>query len=358
MSPFLLYVRPSFLVLGHGNLRMLELSRSIVAMHNNGMDGGDLLSLYRQMLLIRRFEEKSAEMYALAKIAGFLHLYIGEEAIAVGAMAALRSDDYVISAYRDHGHCLARGADPGKVMAELFGKATGLCQGKGGSMHLADLPHRFMGGYAIVGGHIPLATGLAFATKYQQLDLVTVCFFGEGAIPSGQAHEALNLAALWKLPVIFICENNRYGMGTPAERAIALYAGVAETARSYGIPAERIDGMDVLAVRDVMRKVVEQVRAGQGPCFIEAMTYRFMGHSMSDPAHGHYRTKEEVDVHRKRDPLLLLKETILSNNLGTEADVKQLEREVGEVVTSAVRFAAESPFPLPSALYTDVMREA
>jgi pyruvate dehydrogenase E1 component alpha subunit len=214
-----------------------------------------------------------------------------------------------------------------------------------------------MGGYAIVGGHIPLATGLAFATQYQKLDLVTLCFFGEGAIPSGQAHEALNLAALWKLPVIFVCENNRYGMGTPAERAIALYANVAETARSYGIRAERVDGMDVLAMRDVIRKVVEQVRAGQGPYFIEALTYRFMGHSMSDPAHGHYRTKEEVDEHRKRDPLLLLKQTILSNNLGSEADFIELEREVGEVVTAAVRFADDSPFPTPLALHTDVMRK-
>jgi pyruvate dehydrogenase E1 component alpha subunit len=242
-------------------------------------------------------------------------------------------------------------------MAELFGKATGLCQGKGGSMHLVDAPHRFMGGYAIVGGHIPLATGLAFAAKYQKLDLVTVCFFGEGALPSGQAHEALNLAALWKLPVIFVCENNRYGMGTPAERAIALYADVAGTARSYGIVAERVDGMDVLAVRDAMRKLVEQARAGQGPFFIEAMTYRFMGHSMSDPAHGHYRTKEEVDEHRKRDPLLLLKQAILSNNLGAEDDFTQLERDVGEVVTAAVRFADESPFPAPSELYNDVLDE-
>jgi pyruvate dehydrogenase E1 component alpha subunit len=321
------------------------------------MDRDDLLFLFRQMLLIRRFEEKSAEMYALGKIAGFLHLYIGEEAIAVGAIAALRPDDYAISAYRDHGHCLARGSNPGQVMAELFGKATGLCQGKGSSMHLVDAPRRFMGGYAIVGGHIPLATGLAFAAKYQKLDLVTVCFFGEGALPSGQAHEALNLAALWKLPVIFVCENNRYGMGTPAERAIALYTDVAGTARSYGILAERVDGRDVLAVRDAMRIVVEQARAGQGPFFIEAMTYRFMGHSMSDPAHGHYRTKEEVVEHRKRDPLLLLKQTILRSSLGTEADFIQLEQEVGEVVTAAVRFADESPFPIPAELYNDVLAE-
>lgn len=322
-----------------------------------GMDRRDLLSLYRQMLLIRRFEEKSAEMYALAKIAGFLHLYIGEEAIAVGAMAAIRPDDYVISAYRDHGHCLARGSDPGKVMAELFGKATGLCKGKGGSMHLVDVAHRFMGGYAIVAGHIPLATGLAFAAKYQQLDRVTVCFFGEGAVPSGQAHEAFNLAALWKLPVVFVCENNRYGMGTPIERAVALYADVAETARSYGMAAERVDGMDVLAVRASMQRVVEQVRAGTGPYFIEAMTYRFMGHSMADPAHGHYRTKEEVEEYRKRDPLLLLKQTILRHQLGVEADFKQLEREVGELVAAAVTFADHSPFPSAAELHTDVFEE-
>src|SRR2546425_4175021 len=241
------------------------------------MNRSDVLFLYRQMLLIRRFEEKSAEMYALAKIAGFLHLYIGEEAIAVGAIAALRPDDYAISAYRDHGHCLARGSDPGHVMAELFGKATGLCQGKGGSMHLVDAPRRFMGGYAIVGGHIPLATGLAFATKYQKLDLVTVCFFGEGAIPSGQAHEALNLAALWKLPVIFVCENNRYGMGTSAERAIALYADVAGGGRPYCVMGGRGDGMDVLAVRGVMRKGVEEGGGGEGAFFVEAMSSRGRG---------------------------------------------------------------------------------
>ena len=241
---------------------------------------------------IRRFEEKSAEMYALAKIAGFLHLYIGEEAVAVGAIAAIRPDDYVISAYRDHGHCLAKGSDSGKVMAELFGKVGGLCKGKGGSMHLVDAKRRFMGGYAIVGGHLPLATGLAFAAQYEKRDHVVLCFFGEGAVPSGQAHEAFNLAALWKLPVIFICENNRYGMGTPVERAVALYSNLTDKARSHGIDATQMDGMDVLAVREVMRKVVDVVRQGQGPHFIEAVTYRFMGHSMADPAHGHYRSEK------------------------------------------------------------------
>jgi pyruvate dehydrogenase E1 component alpha subunit len=318
------------------------------------MDRDDLLSLYRQMLLIRRFEEKSAEMYALAKIAGFLHLYIGEEAIAVGTMAALRPDDYAISAYRDHGHCLAKGSDPNQVMAELFGKATGLCKGKGGSMHLVDAQRNFMGGYAIVGGHLPLAAGLAFAMQYQKRDQVVVCFFGEGAVPSGQAHEAFNLSALWKLPVIFICENNRYGMGTPVHRAVALYSDLTDKARSHGIEGARVDGMDVLAVRDLMHKVVDQVRHGQAPYFIEAVTYRFLGHSMADPAHGHYRTKQEVEEERKRDPLVLLRQVILDRKLGTEADFKRLDREVGEVVAASVTFAEESPFPSDSELYTDV----
>jgi len=321
------------------------------------MDREDLLTLYRQMLLIRRFEERSAEMYALAKIAGFLHLYIGEEAIAVGAIAAIRADDYVISAYRDHGHCLAKGADPGQVMAELFGKATGLCKGKGGSMHLVDAKRNFMGGYAIVGGHLPLATGLAFAVNYQKRDQVVLCFFGEGALPSGQAHEAFNLAALWKLPVTFICENNRYGMGTPVQRAVALYSNVAATARSYGIEAETVDGMDVLAVRALMRRVVKLVRSVPHPYFVEATTYRFMGHSMADPAHGHYRTKEEVEEERKRDPLVLLRQTIMNQKLGTEADFKQLEREVGKLVAAAVKFADESPVPARTVLEEDVYIE-
>ncbi len=318
------------------------------------MDRADLLSLYRQMLLIRRFEEKSAEMYALAKIAGFLHLCIGQEAVAVGSIAAIRPEDYAISAYRDHGHCLARGSDPGRVMAELFGKATGLCKGKGGSMHLIDVQRNFMGGYAIVGGHIPLATGLAFAAKYQKRDQVVVCFFGDGAMPSGHAHEAFNLASLWKLPVIFLCENNRFAMGTPIKREIALYTDLAESARAYGIGAEVVDGMDVLAVRKTVAEVVGKVRAGEGPYFVEANTYRFMGHSMADPAHGHYRTKEEVDEERKRDPLILLRQTMLSGGLAADADFKQVDREVNEIVDAAVAFAEESPFPEPRELFEDV----
>ncbi|MCA9499787.1 MAG: pyruvate dehydrogenase (acetyl-transferring) E1 component subunit alpha [Nitrospira sp.] len=317
----------------------------------------DFLTLYRDMLLIRRFEEKSAEMYALAKIAGFLHLYIGQEAVAVGCMHAIRPDDYVISSYRDHGHCLAKGSDPKKVMAELFGKATGLCKGKGGSMHLIDAERHFMGGYAIVGGHLPLAVGLAFASRYRKEDRVVLCFFGDGAVPSGHTHEAFNLAALWNLPVIFICENNRYGMGTPVEREMLLYKDIAERARAHGIEAEQVDGMDVLAVKEAISRVVKKMRKEPHPVFIEAATYRFMGHSMSDPAHGHYRTKEEVGEARKQDPLMLLKTKILQEGLGTEAELKQMEKGVIETVTECVKFADESPFPEPRALHEDVSVE-
>ncbi len=306
------------------------------------------------MLLIRRFEERTAEMYALGKIGGFCHLYIGEEAVAVGAVDALRPDDYVFSAYRDHGHCLARGSDPKRVMAELFGRATGLCKGKGGSMHLVDAERRFMGGYAIVGGHLPLAAGVAFAVKYRGGDQVVLCFFGEGAVPSGACHEALNLAALWGLPVLFLCENNRYGMGTPVERAVALYSDVAQNAAAYGIEAGRVDGMDVLAVRDAVGKAVEQVRARQRPYFLEAVTYRFLGHSMADPAHGHYRTKVEVDEAKKRDPLLLLRTRMLGERLATEADIKRIEQEVAQIVREAVEFADASPVPPVTALEDDV----
>lgn len=296
-------------------------------------------------------------MYALAKIAGFLHLYIGQEAVAVGCMHAIRPDDYVISSYRDHGHCLAKGSDPKKVMAELFGKATGLCKGKGGSMHLIDAERHFMGGYAIVGGHLPLAVGLAFASRYRKEDRVVLCFFGDGAVPSGHTHEAFNLAALWNLPVIFICENNRYGMGTPVEREMLLYKDIAERARAHGIEAEQVDGMDVLAVKEAISRVVKKMRKEPHPVFIEAATYRFMGHSMSDPAHGHYRTKEEVGEARKQDPLMLLKTKILQEGLGTEAELKQMEKGVIETVTECVKFADESPFPEPRALHEDVSVE-
>ena len=318
------------------------------------MDRVHLLHLYSQMLLIRRFEERSAEMYALGKIGGFCHLYIGEEAVAVGAADALQPEDYVFSAYRDHGHCLARGSDPKRVMAELFGRATGLCKGKGGSMHLIDVERRFMGGYAIVGGHLPLAAGVAFAVKYRSGDQVVLCFFGEGAVPSGACHETLNLAALWGLPILFLCENNRYGMGTPVERAVALYTDVSQNAAAYGIESGRMDGMDVLAVREAVSKAVDLVRGSRRPYFLEAVTYRFLGHSMADPAHGHYRTKSEVDEAKKRDPLMLLKTRLLAERQATEADFKAIEQDVARAMREAVEFAETSPAPSESALEDDV----
>jgi len=318
------------------------------------MERAQQFHLYRQMLLIRRFEERCAEMYALGKIGGFCHLYIGEEAVAVGAVEVLRPDDYVFSSYRDHGHCLARGSDPGRVMAELFGRATGLCKGKGGSMHLIDVERRFMGGYAIVGGHLPLAAGVAFATKYRGGDQVALCFFGEGALPSGACHETLNLAALWNLPVLFLCENNRYGMGTPVERAVALYQDVSQGAKAYGIEASRVDGMDVLAVHEAVSAAVAQIRATQRPYFLEAMTYRFLGHSMADPSHGHYRTKTEVDEAKQRDPLRLLKTRLVNEGRANDNEFTRIEQDVAAVVQEAVAFADASPFPSAQALEEDV----
>ena len=313
----------------------------------------DWLSLYRDMLLIRRFEEKAAEMYALGKIGGFCHLYIGEEAVAAGAISTLKDDDYVISSYRDHGHCLARGSDPNRVMAELFGKATGLSKGKGGSMHLFDVERNFMGGFAIVGGHIPLAVGLGFAIKYNKLDQVVLCFFGDGATPTGSCHEALNMTALWKLPVVFICENNRYGMGTPIERASAIY-DVARIATAYDMDYETIDGMDVLKVQEHVGRAVKKARTQKCPVFIEARTYRFMGHSMADPAHGHYRTKEELDEQKKRDPITLFSRRLHQESVLTQSSEDQIEAEVEEIIKQAILFSDASPDPPPESLFEDV----
>jgi len=317
------------------------------------MDPELLIQFYKRMFLIRRFEERSAEQYALGKIGGFCHLYIGEEAVAVGAIAALGEEDYVLSAYRDHGHCLAKGADPKKVMAELFGRATGLCKGKGGSMHLVDRARNFLGGYAIVGGHLPLAAGVAFALKYQSKDQVVLCFFGEGAVPTGICHESLNMAALWKLPIIFLCENNRYGMGTPVERASAIY-NIVQVASAYDMPKDSFNGMDVIQVYEHVKAAVEMVRIKQVPIFLEAKTYRFMGHSMSDPAHGHYRTKKEVDEAKKLDPIPSLKQHLIRNNILTESQVQAIEKEVQGIVQEAVEFADASPEPPLGSLEEDL----
>lgn len=312
--------------------------------------------LYSQMGLIRRFEEKAAEMYALGKIGGFLHLYIGQEAIAVGATSALRPDDYAISAYREHGHCLAKGSDPRRMMAELFGRRDGLCKGKGGSMHLFDRSVNFLGGHAIVGAHLPLAAGAAFAIKYQGGDQVVLCYFGDGAVPQGEFHESLNLAALWKLPVIYVCENNRYAMGTAIHRALA-QTEIWRIAETYGIPGEAVDGMDVLAVREVVGRAVARARAEKTPTLIEARTYRFRGHSMRDPSAAIYRTKEEVEREKQRDPILLFRNRCIRDGILTEVELKTLEKEANDLVDEAVAFADASPEPPAEWLSAEIYKE-
>jgi pyruvate dehydrogenase E1 component alpha subunit len=301
--------------------------------------------------LIRRFEEKSAEVYSAGKIGGFCHLYIGQEAVSVGALSAIRKDDYVLTSYREHGHALAKGMSPESVMAELYGKATGCSKGKGGSMHMFDKEVNFLGGHGIVGGQIPLATGTAFASKYQGTDQVTLCFFGEAAVNQGAFHESLNMAQLWKLPCIYICENNRYGMGTSLERAMSL-SDVSQKARAYKMASEFVDGMDVLAVREATARAVERGRKDYLPTLLEVRTYRFMGHSMSDP--GNYRTRAEIEKYQERDPIKLFLATLKEKNIADDKQLEQIDSEVRQQVEEAVRFAEESPFPAPEELYTDI----
>lgn len=310
-----------------------------------------LLHLLYQMVLIRRFEEKAAEAYSLGKIGGFCHLYIGQEAVAVGAISAIRPDDYVIASYREHGHALAKGMSAEEVMAELFGKAGGCSAGKGGSMHLFDASVNFLGGHAIVGGQIPLATGVAFATKYRNEDRVTLCFFGEAAVNQGSFHESMNMAQLWKLPCVYICENNQYGMGTSLARAMSLQ-DIAKKACAYGMASEFVDGMDVLAVREATMRAVERARRESLPTLLEVRTYRYMGHSMSDP--GNYRTRAEIEQYQQRDPIKLLSNNLREKGLLDEAIMNEIEQRVRNEVERAVRFAEESPLPAPEELYTDV----
>jgi pyruvate dehydrogenase E1 component alpha subunit len=316
-----------------------------------GLNNETLIDLYRQMLLIRRFEEKSAEVYSAGKIGGFCHLYIGQEAVAVGALSAIRKDDYVLTSYREHGHALAKGMSPESIMAELYGKATGCSKGKGGSMHMFNKDVSFLGGHGIVGGQIPLATGTAFASKYQGTDQVTLCFFGEAAVNQGAFHESLNMAQLWKLPCIYICENNRYGMGTSLERAMSL-SDVSQKACAYEMASEFVDGMDVLAVREATVRAVERGRKDYLPTLLEVRTYRFMGHSMSDP--GNYRTRAEIEKYQERDPIKLFSATLTEEKIADDKKLEQIDSEVRQQVEEAVRFAEESPFPAPEELYTDI----
>jgi pyruvate dehydrogenase E1 component alpha subunit len=305
------------------------------------------------MLLMRVFEEKAGEAYSLGKIGGFCHLYIGQEAVAVGSIAALRPDDYITTAYRDHGQALARGMTARAVMAELFGKATGCSKGKGGSMHLFDAGLGFLGGHGIVGSHIPIAAGAAFAIKYRGGDQVSVCYFGEAAANIGAFHETLNMASLWELPAVFICENNGYGMGTAVARASAV-KNLSVRGNAYDMPAETVDGQDVLVVREAMDRAVARARTESKPTLLEIRTYRFVGHSMSDAAHGTYRSKDEVEEYRRRDPIKVLAEQMRGAGTLDDARWSALEAEVKAEVDDAYTFAEESPDPDPAELYTDV----
>src|SRR6185312_2268139 len=316
-----------------------------------GLDRETLVDLYYQMLLVRRFEEKSAESYSMGKIGGFCHLYIGQEAVAIGAISAIRKDDYVLTSYREHAHAIAKGMSPDSVMAELYGKATGCSKGKGGSMHMFDKTVNFLGGHAIVGGQIPLATGVAFASKYQGTDQVTLCFFGEAAVNQGAFHESLNMAQLWKLPCIYICENNQYGMGTSLERAMSLQ-DISLKSRGYELAGAFVDGMDVLAVREATLRAVERARKESLPTLLEVRTYRFMGHSMSDP--GNYRTRAEIERYQERDPLKLFSASLLEAKIVYQKTLDEIDQKVPEEVEDALRFADESPLPDPEELYTDV----
>ena len=300
------------------------------------------------MLLIRRFEERASQQYQAQKIGGFCHLYIGQEAVVTGAVAAIRFDDYIITAYRDHAHALARGTSANACMAELFGKNTGCSRGLGGSMHYFDKEHHMYGGHAIVGAHVPLACGLAFACKYRTEDRVTLCFFGDGAINQGAFHEALNLAALFKLPVIFVCENNLFAMGTSVERSTSLKQ-IVDRAEGYDIPACVVDGMNFRQMRDTLSEVVKSIRKDPHPAFVEVRTYRYRGHSMSDPAS--YRTKEELEKYRLDDPITRLRAQLTREGKLTNEKFDELDKAAKQTALEAVKFAEESEEPPLEKLY-------
>jgi pyruvate dehydrogenase E1 component alpha subunit len=310
-----------------------------------------LRSMLYEMVLGRRFEEKCAEVYRMGKIGGFCHLYIGQEAIAVGSMMALNPDDMVITAYRDHVQAMIKGITPEAVMAELYGKEGGCVKGKGGSMHMFSKEHEFYGGHGIVGGQIGVGTGMAYAAKYRNSGQVTLCFFGEAAVNQGIFHESLNMAALWKLPIIFICENNQYGMGTSQARAMSI-SSIAKKGDAYNVANEFVDGMDVMAVRDATIRAIDRARNESLPTLLEIRAYRYMGHSMSDP--GNYRTREEIQKNQKRDPIVLFKDSLKEAKVLGDKDFEQIEKEAVEATDRALKFADESPYPPESELLTDV----
>ncbi len=314
-------------------------------------DGETCERILARMLLIRRFEERAGEMYAKAKIGGFLHLCIGEEATIIGATQALRDSDYLLSTYREHGQALARGTPPSAVMAELFGKVDGCSRGRGGSMHLFDVERRFLGGYGIVGGNLPLAAGVALASDYEGTEDATLCMFGDGATNQGTFGETMNLAALWKLPVVFMVINNQFGMGTALERHSAV-TDLSRKAESFGVPGSRCDGMDVLDVHSRVGEALEKARTDRAPQLVEAVTYRYRGHSMADPEE--YRSKDEVERWRGRDPLVTFPARLTEEGVLTDEQVKQLDEEAVKAVDEAVEFAEQSPFPDLDSLYDDI----
>ncbi|GLK52323.1 MAG: pyruvate dehydrogenase (acetyl-transferring) E1 component subunit alpha [Oceanicaulis sp.] len=315
----------------------------------------ELLQYYRDMLLMRRFEEKAGQLYGMGLIAGFCHLYIGQEAVVTGIQAALEEGDQVITGYRDHAHMLACGMDPNGVMAELTGREGGYSRGKGGSMHMFSREKQFYGGHGIVGAQVSLGTGLAFADRYKENKKVAVTYFGDGAANQGQVYESFNMAKLWDLPVIYVIENNQYAMGTAVKRASSETA-LHKRGLSFGIPGEEVDGMDVEAVKAAAAKAVKHARDGNGPYILEMKTYRYRGHSMSDPAK--YRTREEVDdIRSHHDPIDLVKKRLIEGKHATEEELKEIDKEVKKIVNDAAQFAKDSPEPDPSELYTDVLVE-
>lgn len=318
------------------------------------MDSKEYLDLYHQMVVIRRLEERAAELYQQGKIGGFLHLYIGQEAVSTGLISARQPQDRVITAYRDHGVAINCGIPARQVMAELLGKVTGTSRGKGGSMHLADVTKNFWGGHAIVGSHLPLASGLALGDKYQGNKAVTICMFGDGASNIGYFHEALNLAKVWTLPVLWVVENNQYGMGTTIDRASAV-SEIRQKADGYGMPNFEVDGMDIMAVREVSLRLIEEIRAGSGPQFLEAHTYRFVGHSMGDPQR--YRKAEEVKKWEENDPIGIYRLFLKKKKVAKESDLDAIDDQAAAEVEDAVQFAEASPEPGPEELFKDIYVE-
>ncbi len=318
-----------------------------------GLSREQLVSMFEEMLLLRRFEEKAAEEYTLGKIGGFMHLYIGQEALGVGAISTLRKEDKVISHYREHGQAISKGIPPRQVMAELFGRIGGCSRGKGGSMHMYDEEVGLLGGYAIVGAQIVLACGLGLAAKYQNQDHLIMCFFGDGAVDEGAFHEGLNLAALWKLPVVYICENNQYSMGMSVKKAWSV-PDLKDRAAAYAMPYEKVDGMDLIAVHEACKRATERARKGEGPTLLECLTYRFRGHSMADPAR--YRPRDEEERWKSaQDPINLFLEKLREAKMIQDEDIKKIEDRVDQTVQDAVEFADNSPEPPLEELYTDVM---